>query len=117
VCACLFFYVCVFAGMIRRGRVYREILRDNQGHDMYTLTHTHTHTHIHTHTYIYIHTCIHTPQHGLPSFQWKMALVNFMNQALLRPEETLGKQYSTFVCVYVCVFMCVCVCVCLYVYV
>ncbi len=31
---------------------------------------------------------------GLPSFQWKMAVVNLMNQAFLRPKETLGDEYS-----------------------
>ncbi|KAM3569315.1 hypothetical protein VYU27_008589 [Nannochloropsis oceanica] len=30
---------------------------------------------------------------GLPSFQWKMAVVNFMNEVFLRPKETLGDEY------------------------
>ncbi|TFJ82406.1 hypothetical protein NSK_006315 [Nannochloropsis salina CCMP1776] len=30
---------------------------------------------------------------GLPSFQWKMAVVNFMNQAFLWPQDTLKDQY------------------------
>jgi len=33
---------------------------------------------------------------GLPSFQWKMAVVNFMNQAFLWPQDTLKDQYRTY---------------------
>lgn len=31
---------------------------------------------------------------SLPTFQWKVAVMNFMNHAFLRPEEALGDQYG-----------------------